>query len=76
MPKTITIEVPDELVPTLDLVLAYWRYRNTDEITLQHIFRHGLNMMGYRDGPPGPDENPFNRPRIDGTGDLDDGIPF
>jgi hypothetical protein len=65
MPKTVTIEVPDELAPTLDKVLAYWRSKHTDEVILQLVFRHGLDMMGYRD-PPGPDDNPFSHPRIDG----------
>jgi hypothetical protein len=72
MPKTVTFEVPDDLVPVLDKVLTYWRYRHTDEVTLQHVFRHGLDMMGYRD-PPGPDDNPFTHPRID---DEDDDLPF
>jgi hypothetical protein len=70
MPKTVTIEVPDDLVPTLDKVLAYWRFKNTDEANLLIVLRHGLDMMSYRD-PPGPDDNPFTHPRIDDeSGDL------
>jgi hypothetical protein len=63
MPKTVTIEVPDELVPTLERVLKRWSYRNTDAITLQHVLAHGLEMMDMA-GPP------------EGNGDLDDDLPI
>ena len=74
MPKNVTIELPDDLAPTLDKVLRYWgnRMGHTEEKTLLLIFRHGLDYMRYRE-PPGPDDNPFTAPRID---DETDDLPI
>jgi hypothetical protein len=67
MPRTITIDIPDDLVPQLDRVLKRWSYRNTDEATLLHVLRHGLEMMDMAGGPTGADAP---------TGDLDDDLPI
>lgn len=67
MPRTITIDVPDDLADQLDRVLKRWSYRNTDEVTLLHVLRHGLEMMDMAGGPASPDTP---------TGDLEDDLPI
>lgn len=50
MPRTVTIEIPDEVLPQLDRTLARWdRHGKPPELTLLNMLRHGLDMMDIPD---------------------------
>lgn len=50
MPRTVTIEVPDEFLPQLDRVLFRWtKPGEPPEWTLFNMLMHGLEVMDVPD---------------------------
>jgi hypothetical protein len=71
MPRTVTIEIPDEFSPQLDRVLARWiKEGKAPELTLWNALRHGLDIMDVPER-----QEPWNL-HPDSSNDLGDDIPF